>query len=142
LNWNQNKNSKEFSIFKRPSGQNFVCPTSAQHALGLRGPATELDGLARRGPRCVEPAHRPLPTPALGAHRACDNDGACMQSGLRSTTEGKQLRHEPRQGLHHEHPRRTANPPDMARRADDEKAEAHRCGFSAGDHRQERSDLS
>jgi hypothetical protein len=93
-----------------------VCPTSAQHALGLRGTATELDGLARRGPRCVEPAHRPLPTPALGAHRAYDNDGACMQSSLRSTTEGKQLRHEPRQGLHHEHPRRTANPPDMARR--------------------------
>jgi hypothetical protein len=76
----------------------------------------EPDGLAHRGPRCAELAHMPLPTAALGAHRARGDGGARTQSGLRGVAGGKRLRHEPRQGLHRKHPRRTANPHDMTRR--------------------------
>jgi hypothetical protein len=36
-----------------------------------------------------------------------------MQSGLHGTAGGERLHHEPRQGLHHEHPRRMVNLPDM-----------------------------
>jgi hypothetical protein len=39
--------------------------------------------------------------------------GTCTQSGLCGAAGGKRLRHEPQQGLHHEHPRRTANLPGM-----------------------------
>jgi hypothetical protein len=45
-------------------------------------------------------------TPASGA-RTAPHHGA---------TGGERLQHEPRQGLHREHPRRMVNPPDMARR--------------------------
>jgi hypothetical protein len=57
-----------------------------------------------------------LPTPALGAHRAHGDGGARTQGSLRGTASGEWLRHEPWQGLHHEHSRRMANLPDMARR--------------------------
>jgi hypothetical protein len=73
-------------------------------------------GLARCGPRHAEPPHRPLPTPALGAHRAHDDGGVRTQSDLHGATDGERLRHEPWQDLHREHPRHMVNSPDMARR--------------------------
>jgi hypothetical protein len=62
---------------------------TAHYALGLRGPATEPNDLARHDPRRAELAHRSMHTPALGSHRAHDDGGARTQSGLRGTSHDK-----------------------------------------------------
>jgi hypothetical protein len=52
----------------------------------------------------------------MGAHVARATAGGGRTVLHHGVTGGKWLQHEPRQGLHHEHRRRMANPPDMARR--------------------------
>jgi hypothetical protein len=51
-----------------------------------------------------------------GARAARVTAGGARAALHRGATGDEWLRHEPWQGLHREHPRHTANPPDMARR--------------------------
>jgi hypothetical protein len=68
---------------------------------------------AARGLQDSEAGPGATPAQHFGVHRACGNDGMHTHSGLRSAAGGERLRHEPRQGLHREHPRRMVNLPDM-----------------------------
>jgi hypothetical protein len=90
------KIEKEFLIFKRLLGQNQARPSHAARSLQD----------SKAGPGAV-PAQR------SGAHRARGDGGTHTQSGLHGVDGGERLRHEPRQGFHHEHPRRMTNLPDL-----------------------------
>jgi hypothetical protein len=90
------KIEKEFLIFKRLLGRNQARPSHAARSL--------QDSEAGLG---AAPAQR------SGAHRARGDGDTHTQSGLHGVDGGERLRHEPRQGFHHEHPRRTMNLPDL-----------------------------
>jgi hypothetical protein len=94
LVWNWNKKiENEFLIFKQLLDRN-----RAHAARGLHD--------SDAGPGAAPAQH-------FGAHRARGDGGMRTQSGIRGAAGGERLRHEPRQGLRREHPRRTANLPDM-----------------------------
>jgi uncharacterized protein YraI len=62
----------------------------------------------------ASPAQRSGPrTVARAARSIADGARTALHRGMIGS---EWLQHELRQGLYHEHPRRTANPPDMARR--------------------------
>jgi hypothetical protein len=72
-----------------------------------------------RGPQDSKPSPGTVPWCSgarVGAHVARATAGGGRTVLHRGVTGGRWLQHEPRQGLHHEHRRRMANPPDMARR--------------------------
>jgi hypothetical protein len=104
------KIEKEFLIFKRLLGRNRARPTC----------------IVRARPAAAWPQHRNAwlarmargllvrPTSQRGRPGAARGDGGTRtQSSLRGAASGERLQHEPQQGLHREHPRRTANLPDM-----------------------------
>jgi hypothetical protein len=68
-----------------------------------------------RGPQAIEAGPGVAPRPS-GAHAAHAIGGGARTALHRGVTSGEQLRHDARQGLHLERPRRTVNTPDMARR--------------------------
>jgi hypothetical protein len=99
------KIEKEFLIFKRLLGRNQARPSHAACSL--------QDSEAGPG---VAPAQR------SGAHRARGDGDTHTQSGLHGVDGGERLRHEPRQGFHHEHPRRTTNLPDLVESSNSKRA--------------------
>jgi hypothetical protein len=122
------KNRKEFLIFKRLLGQNRAQPMHtararpvvawAQHRnawpdSGDARPARCGPTACLRSPQASEadpgaaPARRSV---ARAARSTADGARATLHRG---TLGSERLWHEPRQSLDREHPRRTANPPDM-----------------------------
>jgi hypothetical protein len=66
-----------------------------------------------RGLHDSEAGPSAAPARHSGVHRAHGDGGTRTQSSLRGAAGGERLRHEPWQGLHREHPRRTVNLADM-----------------------------
>jgi hypothetical protein len=111
------KIEKEFLIFKRLLGRNRARPICTVHARLVAAWLTRIHAAypARTDGLLALPMSQPgaVPIWRSGAHRARGDGGARTQSGLHGTVGGERLRHEPHQGLHPKHPRRTANLPDM-----------------------------
>jgi hypothetical protein len=111
------KIEKEFLIFKRLLGRNRARPTRTVRARPVVAWLTWIHAAcpARTDGLLALPTSQPgaVPIWRSGAHRAHGDGGTRTQSGLHGMVGGERLWHEPHQGLHPKHPRRTVNLPDM-----------------------------
>jgi hypothetical protein len=115
------KIEKEFLIFKRLLGRNRARPTRIVRAQPAAARLMRTRGLPGLRARVAYPTRaggmlaRPT-SPRGRPRRSAPVLWSVSGSAHRTPPWRERLRHEPRQGLHREHPRRTPNQSGMARR--------------------------